>query len=149
MKRGQVKNILRKLFPDVGKGGKYALNLSQATDLVNAVLSGENGLPPLERAKGLDFSKVEKIVCDIRSLAGGEMVEAYELRMKNGEEFLLEVYSTLDSSNGWDGLHYKFIKLVVVSHDGEPCGEECRDCYFLWEALQRAYMDFIRQNSCK
>ena len=103
----------------------------------------------MERVKELDFSKVEKIVCDFRSLAGGEKLETYELRMKNGEEFLLEAHSTLDSSNGWDGLHYSFLKLVVVSHDGEPCGEECTDCYFLWEALQNAYMDFIRQNSCK
>lgn len=73
---------------------------------------------------------------------GGKMIETYTVEMKDGESFIFEIHSELDSINGWDGLRYYLKKIVIVSHNGKPCGEKSEtDPYFIWKRLENAFFD--------
>lgn len=137
MKPSQVKAVLQNLFPEVGKNGKYALNLSQATALVNAVLAGEDGMSPLNRAREADFGTAREIRFDFKT-DGGDKVETYTVCMEDGTEFVFEAYFHLYSARGWDDLSYVHDKTVLVSCNGVECKEETKDP-FVWEKLQNAW----------
>lgn len=77
----------------------------------------------MERAERLDFSKAKSILREIQG-NGGKTIETYTVEMKDGESFVFEIYTELYSTNGWDSLKPYLKKLVIVSHNGKPCGEK-------------------------
>lgn len=95
----------------------------------------------MERAERLDFSKAKSILRETEG-NGGKTTETYTVEMKDGESFVFEIHTELYSSNGWDGLKPYLKKLVIVSHNGKPCGEKTEtDPYSIWERLENAFFD--------
>lgn len=95
----------------------------------------------MERAERLDFSKAKSILREIQG-NGGKTIETYTVEMKDGESFVFEIHTELYSTNGWDGLKQYLKKLVIVSHNGKPCGEKTEtDPYSIWERLENAFFD--------
>lgn len=95
----------------------------------------------MERAERLDFSKAKSILRETQG-NGGKTIETYTVEMKDGESFVFEIHTELFSSNGWDGLKPYLKKLVIVSHNGKPCGEKTEtDPYSIWERLENAFFD--------